>query len=176
MIETLEAADPERKCFRQIGGVLCERTVKEVLPQLVENKDFIAKTIQMVTNDLSKKGSELNKFKEEHNIKIRGEHLVAEGAKGDDAEDKAENRNVLVFNWERLITSPHRIYCVYVERELCQDLRAIIRVYWTLLMLYVLLAVRRSSRNASNRTFTPTLSINSPHLNLTHSGHELKRS
>lgn len=98
MIETLEAADPERKCFRQIGGVLCERTVKEVLPQLVENKDFIAKTIQMVTNDLSKKGSELNKFKEEHNIKIRGEHLVAEGAKGDDAEDKAENRNVLVFN------------------------------------------------------------------------------
>nr|NP_001261696.1 prefoldin 2, isoform B [Drosophila melanogaster]NP_729659.1 prefoldin 2, isoform A [Drosophila melanogaster]Q9VTE5.1 RecName: Full=Probable prefoldin subunit 2 [Drosophila melanogaster]AOQ13567.1 l(3)01239-PA [synthetic construct]AAF50107.1 prefoldin 2, isoform A [Drosophila melanogaster]ACT88146.1 LD39331p [Drosophila melanogaster]AGB94390.1 prefoldin 2, isoform B [Drosophila melanogaster] len=98
VIETLEAADPERKCFRQIGGVLCERTVKEVLPQLVENKDFIAKTIQMVTNDLSKKGSELNKFKEEHNIKIRGEHLVAEGAKGDDAEDKAENRNVLVFN------------------------------------------------------------------------------
>ncbi|EDW41043.1 probable prefoldin subunit 2 [Drosophila sechellia] len=98
VIETLEAADPDRKCFRQIGGVLCERTVKEVLPQLVENKDFIAKTINMVTNDLSKKGSELNKFKEEHNIKIRGEHLVAEGAKGDDAEDKAENRNVLVFN------------------------------------------------------------------------------
>ncbi|EDX10029.1 probable prefoldin subunit 2 [Drosophila simulans] len=98
VIETLEAADPDRKCFRQIGGVLCERTVKEVLPQLVENKDFIAKTINMVTNDLSKKGSELNKFKEEHNIKIRGEHLVAEGAKGDDAEDKAENRNVLVYN------------------------------------------------------------------------------
>ncbi|XP_033158560.1 probable prefoldin subunit 2 [Drosophila mauritiana] len=98
VIETLEAADPDRKCFRQIGGVLCERTVKEVLPQLVENKDFIAKTINMVTNDLSKKGSELNKFKEEHNIRICGEHLVAEGAKGDDAEDKAENRNVLAFN------------------------------------------------------------------------------
>ncbi|KAH8239964.1 hypothetical protein KR032_009826 [Drosophila birchii] len=96
VIETLQAADPERKCFRQIGGVLCERTVKEVLPQLVENKDFIAKTITMVTEDLSKKGSELNKFKEEHNIKIRGEHLGTEGAKGADAEAKAENRNVLV--------------------------------------------------------------------------------
>ncbi|XP_016987648.1 probable prefoldin subunit 2 [Drosophila rhopaloa] len=96
VIETLQAADPERKCFRQIGGVLCERTVKEVLPQLVENKDFIAKTIIMVTDDLSKKGSELNKFKEEHNIKIRGEHLGADGAK--DAENKAENRNVLVSN------------------------------------------------------------------------------
>ncbi|XP_016955744.1 probable prefoldin subunit 2 [Drosophila biarmipes] len=98
VIETLQAVDPERKCFRQIGGVLCERTVKEVLPQLVENKDFIAKTIVMVTDDLSKKGSELNKFKEEHNIKIRGEHLGADGAKGADAESKAENRNVLVSN------------------------------------------------------------------------------
>ncbi|KAH8260570.1 hypothetical protein KR038_006711 [Drosophila bunnanda] len=96
VIETLQAADPERKCFRQIGGVLCERTVKEVLPQLVENKDFIAKTITMVTEDLSKKGSELNKFKEEHNIKIRGEHLGTEGSKVADAEGKAENRNVLV--------------------------------------------------------------------------------
>ncbi|KAH8296670.1 hypothetical protein KR054_009660 [Drosophila jambulina] len=96
VIETLQSADPERKCFRQIGGVLCERTVKEVLPQLVENKDFIAKTITMVTEDLSKKGSELNKFKEEHNIKIRGEHLGTEGGKGADAEGKAENRNVLV--------------------------------------------------------------------------------
>ncbi|KAH8379678.1 hypothetical protein KR009_006482 [Drosophila setifemur] len=98
VIETLQSADPERKCFRLIGGVLCERTVKEVLPQLVENKDFIAKTITMVTEDLSKKGSELNKFKEEHNIKIRGEHLGAEGAKGSDAGEKAEIRNVLVSN------------------------------------------------------------------------------
>ncbi|XP_017080439.1 probable prefoldin subunit 2 [Drosophila eugracilis] len=98
VIETLQAADPERKCFRQIGGVLCERTVKDVLPQLVENKDFIAKTIDMVSVDLSKKGIELNKFKEEHNIKIRGEHLGAEGAKDADAESKAENRNVLVSN------------------------------------------------------------------------------
>ncbi|KAH8314709.1 hypothetical protein KR074_011445 [Drosophila pseudoananassae] len=98
VIETLESADPERKCFRLIGGVLCERTVKEVLPQLVENKDFIAKTITMVTEDLSKKGSELNKFKEDNNIKIRGENLVTDASKGSDAAEKAENRNVLVSN------------------------------------------------------------------------------
>ncbi|KAH8268747.1 hypothetical protein KR018_000577 [Drosophila ironensis] len=102
VIETLEAVEPERKCFRLIGGVLCERTVKEVLPQLVENKDFIAKTITMVNEDLTKKGNELNKFKEENNIKIRGEHLAAEGAKGagsgSEAAKAAENRNVLVSN------------------------------------------------------------------------------
>ncbi|EDW78906.1 uncharacterized protein Dwil_GK11428 [Drosophila willistoni] len=103
VIETLQSADPERKCFRLIGGVLCERTVKDVLPQLVENKDFIAKTITIVTDDLSKKGIELNKFKEEHNIKIRGEHLGADGAPGSKSSDsegasKSENRNVLVSN------------------------------------------------------------------------------
>ncbi|XP_064545656.1 probable prefoldin subunit 2 [Drosophila montana] len=100
VIETLNSADPERKCFRLIGGVLCERTVKEVLPQLVDNKDFIAKTITTVTEDLSKKGQELNKFKEEHNIKIRGEQIGPEGTKSSEAESgsKAENRNVLVSN------------------------------------------------------------------------------
>ncbi|KAH8369811.1 hypothetical protein KR093_001018 [Drosophila rubida] len=101
VIETLNSADPERKCFRLIGGVLCERTVKDVLPQLVENKDFIAKTITMVTEDLSKKGIELNKFKEEHNIKIRGEQIDTEGpskASSDAESAKSENRNVLVSN------------------------------------------------------------------------------
>ncbi|XP_060654723.1 probable prefoldin subunit 2 [Drosophila nasuta] len=99
VIETLNSADPERKCFRLIGGVLCERTVKDVLPQLVENKDFMAKTITMVTEELSKKGSEINKFKEEHNIKIRGEQIDG-SSKASEAESatKAENRNVLVSN------------------------------------------------------------------------------
>lgn len=99
MIETLNAVDPERKCFRQIGGVLCERTVKDVLPQLIDNKDFIAKTITKVTEDLSKKGVELNKFKEEHNIKIRGEQIGTDGAKSEAENDsQSENRNVLVSN------------------------------------------------------------------------------
>lgn len=98
VIETLNAVDPDRKCFRLIGGVLCERTVKDVLPQLMENKEFIAKTIATVTADLSKKGVELNKFKEEHNIKIRGEQIGTDAAKPADTDNasKSENRNVLV--------------------------------------------------------------------------------
>ncbi|XP_075161855.1 prefoldin 2 [Haematobia irritans] len=96
VIDTLKTVDPDRKCFRLIGGVLCERTVKEVLPQLIENKDFIEKTIKLVTEDLTKKGQQINKFKEEHNIRIRGEQLASEAPKSD--ENKAENRNVLVSN------------------------------------------------------------------------------
>ncbi|XP_013104011.1 probable prefoldin subunit 2 [Stomoxys calcitrans] len=98
VIDTLKTVDPDRKCFRLIGGVLCERTVKEVLPQLIENKDFIEKTIALVTEDLTKKGQQINKFKEEHNIRIRGEQLPGETSKTQSDENKAENRNVLVSN------------------------------------------------------------------------------
>lgn len=99
VIDTLKTVDPDRKCFRLIGGVLCERTVKEVLPQLVENKDFIEKTITLVTDDLTKKGLQINKFKEEHNIRIRGEQLSGDGGqKSQTDEKKSENRNVLVSN------------------------------------------------------------------------------
>ena len=34
VIETLKPVDPDRRCYHQIGGVLAERTVKEVLPVL----------------------------------------------------------------------------------------------------------------------------------------------
>lgn len=41
VIENLKDVAPERKCFRLIGGVLVERTVKEVLPALTSNRDQV---------------------------------------------------------------------------------------------------------------------------------------
>lgn len=93
MIETLKSVNPDRKCFRLIGGVLCERTVQDVLPQLIENKDFIENTIKKVNEDLTKKGFEINKFKEENNIHIRGEQITEQK---NPQENKHTNRNVLV--------------------------------------------------------------------------------
>lgn len=93
MIETLKSVNSDRKCFRLIGGVLCERTVKDVLPQLIENKDFIENTIKKVNEDLTKKGFEINKFKKENNIQIRGEQISEQKNPQD---NKSMNRNVLV--------------------------------------------------------------------------------
>ena len=41
VIEALKDVDGDRKCFRLMGGVLVERTVKEVLPALQHNNDQV---------------------------------------------------------------------------------------------------------------------------------------
>lgn len=46
MLSTLDEAleeEPNRKCFRLIGGVLVERTVKDVVPALQTNRDGVSR-------------------------------------------------------------------------------------------------------------------------------------
>ena len=45
MIEALKECNSDQKCFRQIGGVLVERTVKEVLPALVTNAENVSSCV-----------------------------------------------------------------------------------------------------------------------------------
>ena len=50
MIETLKDVDEERRCFRLVGGVLVERTVKDVLPALVNNKEQVRAISILIVN------------------------------------------------------------------------------------------------------------------------------
>lgn len=43
VIDTLKGVDEARKCYRMVGGVLVERTVKEVLPALENNKEQVSR-------------------------------------------------------------------------------------------------------------------------------------
>lgn len=105
VIDTLKTVEPGRKCFRLIGGVLCDQTVEVVLPQLVANKEQLEKLIETGKDQITKKGLEINQFKDEYNIKIRGQDGTAGAGAGSDkenADDKSSaaapsaNRNVLV--------------------------------------------------------------------------------
>ncbi|KAJ7930090.1 Prefoldin beta-like protein [Mycena leptocephala] len=66
------AEEPDRKCFRLIGGVLVERTVKDVVPTLQSNRTtyaFIKKVVGNLTEQYKSKEEEFDTFKREYNIR-----------------------------------------------------------------------------------------------------------
>ncbi|KAM9833828.1 prefoldin subunit 2 [Syngnathus typhle] len=73
VIDTLKDVDPSRKCFRLVGGVLVERTVKEVLPALQTNKEQLSKIIESLNTMMVEKGRELTEYRERYNIRLVGE-------------------------------------------------------------------------------------------------------
>ncbi|XP_069036604.1 prefoldin subunit 2 [Lepisosteus oculatus] len=82
VIETLREVDPARKCFRLVGGVLVERTVREVLPALESNKEQISKIVESLNAQMQTKGRELNEYRERYNIRLVGEEEGAGKAAG----------------------------------------------------------------------------------------------
>ncbi|XP_063042505.1 prefoldin subunit 2 [Engraulis encrasicolus] len=80
VIETLKEVDPGRKCFRLMGGVLVERTVKEVLPALESNKEQIGKLLESLNTQMQNKGRELTEYREKYNIRLVGEEDKSKGA------------------------------------------------------------------------------------------------
>nr|CAG4641386.1 EOG090X0L97 [Eulimnadia texana] len=94
VIETLKDVDGDRKCFRMVGGILVERTVKEVLPALVLNQEQLSKAVEALNQQISAKGEEINQYKEKHNIRIRGSN---DNPASED-EKKPNTQGVLVDN------------------------------------------------------------------------------
>jgi prefoldin subunit 2 len=73
VLTTLEEAlakEPDRKCFRLIGGVLVERTVKDVVPALQTNRDGIRKVISNLVEQYKSKEDDFDNFKRDYNIRI----------------------------------------------------------------------------------------------------------
>lgn len=92
MIETLRGVDGARKCFRMVGGVLVERTVAEVLPELETNRERLPKAVQALNEQLTKKGQEINEYIETHDIRVQRYDRPPEEA----PEQPAAKSNVLV--------------------------------------------------------------------------------
>ncbi|KAH9927220.1 Prefoldin beta-like protein, partial [Fomitopsis serialis] len=72
VLSTLDEAlaeEPDRKCFRLVGGVLVERTVKDVVPALQTNKEGILKVVSTLAEQYKTREDEFESFKREYNIR-----------------------------------------------------------------------------------------------------------
>ena len=73
VVDTIKDLDPERKCFRLIGGVLVERKVREVLPAVKGNKEKLDEVVKKIQDSLNVKEMELMELKRKYQIRERGE-------------------------------------------------------------------------------------------------------
>ncbi|KAI3749852.1 hypothetical protein L2E82_20469 [Cichorium intybus] len=71
VINAIQPLDPTRRCYRMIGGVLVERTIKEVLPAVQQNKEGIEVVISRLNEALERKKKELTDFETKYKIRIR---------------------------------------------------------------------------------------------------------
>ena len=62
VLETLEPLSPTRKAYRKIGGVLIERTVREVKPAISNNKDGIVEVIKSLSTALKEKEAKASEW------------------------------------------------------------------------------------------------------------------
>jgi len=85
--------DGNRRCYRSIGGVLVERTVKEVLPAVENNLKQITDLITQLSDQLKEKEKECDEFREKFNIRMQGEELfdAPEKKSGDRDSDKSSS-------------------------------------------------------------------------------------
>merc|ERR1712026_88207 len=71
--DTLRKAEPERKAWRLVGGVLTERTVGEVLPALESQIENLSTVIKTLEEQMDSKAKEITAYREKHQILVQGQ-------------------------------------------------------------------------------------------------------
>ncbi|OIW08155.1 hypothetical protein TanjilG_06698 [Lupinus angustifolius] len=71
VVNAIQPLEPSRRCYRMIGGVLVERTIKEVLPAVLRNKDGLDEIVARLNEALEKKKKEIADFETKYKIRIR---------------------------------------------------------------------------------------------------------
>ncbi|KAG9015559.1 hypothetical protein FRB94_000164 [Tulasnella sp. JGI-2019a] len=71
-LEEIVDTEPDRVCFRLIGGILVERTVKEVTPKIRTNRDGIRSVLDNLVAQYKGKEDEFQSFQKEYRIRVAG--------------------------------------------------------------------------------------------------------
>lgn len=98
VIEALKNMDGDRKAFRLLGGVLTERTVGAVLPELQEAQENFPEVLATLEKQLRAKGEELTAYVTEHNLRISRDEPPAVPSDTSSSTAAAAPSNVLVAN------------------------------------------------------------------------------
>lgn len=94
VVTTLEPLEPSRKCYRLVGSVLVERTVKEVLPAVSANRDNLVQIVRTLSEQFEKKKKELAEFQTKYKIRYKNEKEVRRA--GEEKQEGAQGPGVLV--------------------------------------------------------------------------------
>lgn len=70
VLDTLSKTDPERKCYRMVGGALVESDVKTTLPILTTKRDKITETVSKFKAELISVAQEFEKWKKDNKIHV----------------------------------------------------------------------------------------------------------
>lgn len=70
VLATLGQADPERKCYRMVGGALVESDVKTTLPILTMKRDKLMETVSKFKSELISVAQEFEKWKKDNKIHV----------------------------------------------------------------------------------------------------------
>lgn len=92
VVETLKQVSGSRKCFRMVGGVLAERTVEDILPELEATQLQLPRVLATLQEQLATAGVNLNQYIADHGIRVQKE--AAPPPPADD--DQPTKSNVLV--------------------------------------------------------------------------------
>ncbi|CAD5110756.1 DgyrCDS124 [Dimorphilus gyrociliatus] len=93
VLKTLQEVDPERRCYRMVGTVTVERTVKDVIPALAHNCVKLNELIKSLEKQLEQKGKEINEYREKYDIQFRNER---DEGKEEKTAEKPKSTGVLV--------------------------------------------------------------------------------
>jgi chaperonin cofactor prefoldin len=61
--------DGDRRCWQQIGPVLAEKRVMDVLPVLTENKEQLSAAVKMLSETIEKRETELVELQRKYSIR-----------------------------------------------------------------------------------------------------------
>ncbi|GLH04548.1 Probable prefoldin subunit 2 [Gryllus bimaculatus] len=70
VVETLMNENSDRKCYLKIDGYLCERKMKDVLPDLINKTADLESRLNNIKDYLANQGDIIQEYRAKHNMEL----------------------------------------------------------------------------------------------------------